>query len=50
VSRADLFDDLSFSGEAGVVGVSVEDTAWGSFWTPFSVGEVWMGSFWSQGS
>jgi hypothetical protein len=50
VSRADLFDDLLFSGQVGVVGVSVEDTSWGSFWTSFSVGEVRMGSFWSQGS
>jgi hypothetical protein len=47
VSWADLFDDLSFSGKVGVVGVSVEDTLWGSFWTSFLVGDIQMGSFWS---
>jgi hypothetical protein len=35
VSWADLFGDLSFSIEVGMVGVSVEDNSWGSFWTYF---------------
>jgi hypothetical protein len=47
VSWVDLFGDLSFSVEVGIVGVSVEDTLWGSFSTSFSVGEVWMRSSWS---
>jgi hypothetical protein len=50
VSWVDLFDDLLFSGQVGIVRVSMEDTLWGSLWTSFSAGEVWIKLFWSQGS